>query len=138
MERSEWWEIMEAKKRTSKSTVVVGALGALLASTTFVLGMIVGASNAGTNYENSEPNQNCYSGTDTSGYESADAALSSLISCQVMGMSETAAISFIEGKQRSWRIAARDGEGFALTEDYSETRINLSIYYHIVVGADPW
>lgn len=129
---------METDRRSSKSTVVVAAIGALLASTTFVLGLIVGASNAGSNYENSEPNQNCYAGTDTSGYESKDAALSAKIACQVMGMSETAAIAFIEGQQRSWRIAARDGEGFALTEDYSEMRVNLSIYYHIVVGADSW
>lgn len=129
---------MESDKRFSKATILVAAIGVFLASVAFVLGMVTGASQAGAQYSNAEPNENCYPPTDTANLISERHVESVVIACQVMGMGEQEAIAFIEAQGRSWRIASRDGEGFALTEDYTDSRINIGIYYHIVVGASAW
>ena len=113
-------------------------MGLFLASIAFVLGLITGASNSGTQYLNADPYENCNPPTDTSNLISERHVETVVIACQVMGMSEAQATAYIEAQGRSWRLASRDGEGFALTEDYTDSRVNLDIYYHIVVGATAW
>ena len=61
-----------------------------------------------------------------------------LLACQVVGMTKAEAIATIETADLSYRIAIEDGEGFALTEDYTDSRINLEIVYGLVVGATAW
>ena len=61
-----------------------------------------------------------------------------LLACQIVGMTKAEAITTIEGAGLSYRIAIEDGEGFALTEDYTDSRINLEIVYGLVVGATAW
>jgi len=61
-----------------------------------------------------------------------------LLACQIVGMTKAEAIAAIEGAGLSYRIAIEDGEGFALTEDYTDSRINLEIVYDLVVGATAW
>jgi hypothetical protein len=53
-------------------------------------------------------------------------------------MTKAEAIAAIEGAELSYRIAIEDGESFALTEDYTDSRINLEIVYGLVVGATAW
>ena len=55
-----------------------------------------------------------------------------------MDLTKAEAIAAIEGAGLSYRIAMEDGEGFALTEDYTDSRINLEIVYGLVVGATAW
>jgi len=52
--------------------------------------------------------------------------------CQTLGMSESAGVAYLESKNLSVRIASRDGEDFMLTEDYSESRVNLTIIRSII------
>ena len=61
-----------------------------------------------------------------------------LLACQIVGMTKAEAIAAIEGAGLSYRIAIEDGEGFALTEDYTDSRINLEVVYGLVVGATAW
>lgn len=61
-----------------------------------------------------------------------------LIACQVVGMTKDAAIEYIEEQSITVRIAMEDGEYFALTEDYTDSRINLEIIRGLVVGATAW
>ena len=61
-----------------------------------------------------------------------------LIACQIVGMTKAEAIAYIESFDLVHRIAMEDGEGFALTEDYTDSRINLEIVYGLVVGATAW
>lgn len=131
-------EKIESDKRFPKAAVAMAVAGLLLASSTFVVGMIVGASNTGTAIELSKPNPNCFAPSDLNSYVSEAHVESVVIACQVTGMTEPEAIAYIESKGRSWRLASRDGEGFALTEDFTEARVNLEIYYHIVVAATAW
>lgn len=56
----------------------------------------------------------------------------------LLGESEATAKTKIEDAGYSWRIAHRDGEDFALTEDYSPTRINLYIRSNHVFDATVW
>ena len=54
---------------------------------------------------------------------------------EVIGMSEELAIQTIEGissKQLTARVVRRDDENYAITEDYSLSRINLEIDLGIV------
>lgn len=46
---------------------------------------------------------------------------------QVVGMSEATAKAAVEAADHTFRVVARDGEQFAVTEDYSTTRINVTI-----------
>lgn len=50
----------------------------------------------------------------------------------LLGMSETEATAFAEDKGWVVRIAARDGEQFALTMDYNPKRVNLSVENDLV------
>jgi hypothetical protein len=61
-----------------------------------------------------------------------------LLACQIVGMTKAEAIAAIEGAGLAYRIAMEDGESFALTEDYTDSRINLEIVYGLVVGATAW
>lgn len=61
-----------------------------------------------------------------------------LIACQIVGMTKAEAIAYIESFDLVHRIAMEDGESFALTEDYTDSRINLEIVYGLVVGATAW
>jgi heat shock protein HslJ len=45
----------------------------------------------------------------------------------IVGMSEAKAQAAVEGAGLVWRVAARDGEQYALTEDYVVTRVNVTI-----------
>ena len=49
------------------------------------------------------------------------------LAAQVVGMSEAAAKSAVEAADHTFRVVARDGEQFAVTDDYSTTRINVTI-----------
>ena len=61
-----------------------------------------------------------------------------LLACQIVGMTKAEAIAAIETADLSYRIAIEDGESFALTEDYTDSRINLEIVYGLVVGTTAW
>lgn len=61
-----------------------------------------------------------------------------LLACQIVGMTKAEAIAAIEGAGLAYRIASEDGESFALTEDYTDSRINLEIVTGLVVGASAW
>lgn len=52
------------------------------------------------------------------------------VAAEVIGMTEEDAIETIEGissQQLTARVVRRDGESYAITEDYSLSRINLEI-----------
>jgi hypothetical protein len=53
----------------------------------------------------------------------------------LVGLIETEAIRQISENGLSFRIASRDGEFFALTQDYSPGRINLEIVDGVITGA---
>lgn len=61
-----------------------------------------------------------------------------LLACQIVGMTKAEAIAAIESANLVYRVAMEDGESFALTEDYTDSRINLEIVYGLVVGATAW
>ncbi len=121
----------------SKATVAVGAIGLLLASGTFVLGLITGASNAQVSAPRAEPAPYCFEDQNPEQFSEKHVA-TKVVACQVLGMTKAEAISYIESKELSYRIASEDGESFMLTEDYSDSRINLEILIGIVVGATAW
>jgi hypothetical protein len=52
--------------------------------------------------------------------------------CQSLGMSESAAVAFLNGKGLAVRIASRDGQDFMLTADYSDSRVNLTVMRSVV------
>jgi hypothetical protein len=57
------------------------------------------------------------------------------LAAEVIGMTEELAIQTIEGissEQLTARVVRRDGESYAITEDYSLSRINLEIDNGIV------
>ncbi len=121
----------------SKATVAVGAVGALAASIAFVLGLITGADNAQVSNPRSEPAPYCFEDQAADQF-SEKHVQTKIVACQVMGMTKAEAISYIESKELSYRIASEDGESFALTEDYTDSRINLDILVGLVVGATAW
>jgi len=53
-------------------------------------------------------------------------------------MTKDAAISYAEAEGLVVRIASEDGESFALTEDYTDSRLNLEILIGLVVGVSAW
>lgn len=121
----------------SKATAAVGAIGLLLASGTFVLGLITGASNAQVSAPRSTPAPYCFEDQNPEQL-SEKHVQTKVIACQIVGMTKAEAISYIESKELSYRIASEDGESFMLTEDYTDSRINLEILVGIVVGAAAW
>ena len=128
----EWLVAMPAK-----ATVAVGAIGALAASIAFVVGLITGASNAQVSNPRSEPAPYCFEDPAPDQF-SEKHVQTKIVACQVLGMTKAEAIAFIESKGLTYRIASEDGESFALTEDYTDSRINLDILVGLVVGATAW
>jgi hypothetical protein len=53
-------------------------------------------------------------------------------------MSKQEAIAYLKNENLTIRIASEDGESFAMTEDYSDSRINLEILVGLVVAATAW
>ena len=121
----------------TKATVVVGALGVLAASIAFVLGLIAGANNAMVSNPRSELAPYCFEDQAADQF-SEKHVQTKIVACQVMGMTKAEAINYIESKGLTHRIASEDGESFALTEDYTDSRINLDILVGLVVGATAW
>jgi len=121
----------------NKQTAVVAIIGLLVASAAFVAGLITGANNASVSTVLDTPNELCFIDLSTDQF-SEQHAETKLVGCQVIGMSKVAAISYIENADLTARIAAEDGEKLALTEDYSDSRINLKILVGLVVSAAAW
>lgn len=84
----------------------------------------------------SQPSQNCFLGPEMD--EMPDWNDSQLVACQVTGMSLSAAESFAAEAGVTTRIAYRDGEYFALTEDFRGDRINLYLHAGVIIRADAW
>ena len=53
----------------------------------------------------------------------------------LIGKTEVDAETYARGKGWVWRVGRRDGEHFALTEDYCECRVTVSIDNDIVTEA---
>jgi len=121
----------------NKLAAVVAIIGLLVASAAFVAGLITGANNASVSSVLDTPNELCFIDLSTDQF-SEQHAETKLVGCQVIGMSKVAAISYIENADLTARIAAEDGEKLALTEDYSDSRINLEILVGLVVSAAAW
>ncbi len=121
----------------NKAAVAVGAIGLLLASITFILGLITGASNASVSTPRATPAPYCFEDQNPEQFSEKHVA-TKVVACEVMGMTKAEAISYIESKDLSYRIASEDGESFALTEDYTDSRINLDIMVGLIVGASAW
>lgn len=58
-----------------------------------------------------------------------------IVACEVLGMSESDAVSYIKDKGYLSRIAARDDESYPLTMDYRSDRINLYMRNGNVINA---
>lgn len=117
--------------------MLVGLAGLFGVSLAFILGIVVGSSNAQVSLIRETPAPYCFEDPNPDQFTEQHVE-TKVIACQVMGMTKDAAISFIEGEGRSWRVASEDGEGFALTEDYRDDRINLDLVLGLVVGANAW
>ena len=125
------------KPRSRVRSFFIATLVALIvAAISFVTGLTVGAG-PGANITQTERNMIC-SNLILTGYETEVHAKTSRIACEVVGMTEAAAVDYIESTGRALRVAYRDGEFFALTEDWSDSRINLWLLRGIVVKADAW
>jgi hypothetical protein len=89
-----------------------------------------------------QPNQYCVYAPDQLDpdpvFESERHAETKFIACQITGMTEFEAIEFAEAQGRTTRIASIDGESFALTEDFTDNRLNLYILAGIVVRVEAW
>ena len=85
----------------------------------------------------STPNALCFKDTASDQF-SPKHVETKLIACKIVGMTKAEAIAYIESFDLVHRIAIEDGESFELTEDYTDSRINLEIVYGLVVGATAW
>ncbi len=121
----------------SKAVVLVGLAGLFGASLAFIIGIVVGSSNAQVSLIRETPAPYCFEDPSPDQFTQRHVE-TKVIACQVLGMTKGAAISFIEAEGRDWRIASEDGEFFALTEDYTDGRINLDLVLGLVVGASAW
>lgn len=121
----------------SKAVVLVGLAGLFGISVAFILGIVVGSSNAQVSLIRETPAPYCFEDPSPDQFTQRHVE-TKVIACQVLGMTKDAAISFIEAEGRDWRIASEDGEFFALTEDYTDGRINLDLVLGLVVGASAW
>jgi len=115
----------------------VGVIGLLAASAAFVIGTITGASNASVSQVLDTPNELCFIDTSSDQFSEKHAE-TKLVGCQIIGMTKDAAISYAEAEGLVVRIASEDGESFALTEDYTDSRLNLEILIGLVVGVSAW
>ena len=121
----------------SKAAVLVGLAGLFGISVAFILGIVVGSSNAQVSLIRETPAPYCFEDPSPDQFTQRHVE-TKVIACQVLGMTKDAAISFIEAEGRDWRIASEDGEFFALTEDYTDGLINLDVVLGLVVGASAW
>ena len=121
----------------SKAVVLVGLAGLFGISVAFIMGIVVGSSNAQVSLIRETPAPYCFEDPSPDQFTQRHVE-TKVIACQVLGMTKDAAISFIEAEGRDWRIASEDGEFFALTEDYTDGRINLDLVLGLVVGASAW
>ena len=121
----------------SKAVVITALLGLFGVSIAFIIGIVVGSSNAQVSLVRDSPAPYCYEDPSPDQFTEKHVE-TKVIACQIMGMTKDAAISLIEAEGRSWRIASEDGEFFALTEDYRDDRINLDLVLGLVVGASAW
>lgn len=117
--------------------MLVGLAGLFGASLAFIIGIVVGSSNAQVSLIRETPAPYCFEDQSPDQFTQRHVE-TKVIACQVMGMTKDAALSFIEAEGRDWRIASEDGEFFALTEDYTDGRINLDLVLGLVVGASAW
>ncbi len=132
MEQSAWWEAMR-----SKASVVVALIGLLTTSAALMIGIAIGAEQATVNVVRDVPNELCFKDSAADQFSEKHVE-TKLKACQVVGMTKQAAIDYLEKDGLTVRIASEDGEGFALTEDYRDDRVNLEILVGIVVGASAW
>lgn len=121
----------------SKAVVITALIGLFATSVAFIIGIVVGSSNAQVSLIRDTPAPYCYEDPNPEQFTEQHVQ-TKVIACQVMGMTKAAATSFIEAEGRSWRVASEDGEFFALTEDYRDDRINLDLVLGLVVGASAW
>ena len=129
MARFAWLETMQNKKFFA--AIIVGAVTTISA---FFVGQQLSTS---APEPRSTPNALCFRDTAPDQF-SPKHVETKLIACQIVGMTKAEAIAYIESFDLVHRIAMEDGEGFALTEDYTDSRINLEIVYGLVVGATAW
>ena len=129
MARFAWLATMQNKKFFA--AIIVGAVTTISA---FFVGQQLSTS---APEPRSTPNALCFRETAPDQF-SPKHVETKLIACQIVGMTKAEAISYIESFDLVHRIAIEDGEGFALTEDYTDSRINLEIVYGLVVGATAW
>lgn len=129
MARFAWLATMQNKKFFA--AIIVGAVTTISA---FFVGQQLSTS---APEPRSTPNALCFRETAPDQF-SPKHVETKLIACQIVGMTKAEAIAYIESFDLVHRIAMEDGEGFALTEDYTDSRINLEIVYGLVVGATAW
>lgn len=129
MARFAWLATMQNKKFFA--AIIVGAVTTISA---FFVGQQLSTS---APEPRSTPNALCFRETAPDQF-SPKHVETKLIACQIVGMTKAEAIAAIETADLSYRIAIEDGESFALTEDYTDSRINLEIVYGLVVGATAW
>ena len=129
MARFAWLATMQNKKFFA--AIIVGAVTTISA---FFVGQQLSTS---APEPRSTPNALCFRETAPDQF-SPKHVETKLIACQIVGMTKAEAIAYIESFDLVHRIAMEDGEGFALTEDYTDSRINLEIVYGFVVGATAW
>jgi len=121
----------------NKAAVGVGVVGIPVAFGAFLLGLVYGAESATVSVVRDTPNVHCYE--DTSPDQFTELHIETkVLACQVVGMTQEAAVNFLESEGRTVRIASEDGEYFALTEDYRDDRVNLDLLVGLVVGANAW
>ena len=121
----------------NKAAVGVGVVGIALAIGAFLVGLISGAESATVSVVRDTPNVHCYQDTASDQFTQLHVE-TKVLACQVVGMTEQAAVDFLESEGRTVRIASEDGEYFALTEDYRDDRVNLDLLVGLVVGANAW
>ncbi len=110
------------------------AVGAVTTISAFLVGQQL---NNSTPEPRSTPNALCFRDTAPDQFTPKHVE-TKLLACQIVGMTKAEAIAFIEDAGLVYRIAYEDGESFALTEDYTDSRINLEIVTGLVVGASAW
>ena len=121
----------------NKAAVGVGVVGIAVAIGAFLLGLVYGAESATVSVVRDTPNVHCYEDTSPDQFTQLHVE-TKVLACQVVGMTEQAAVDFLESEGRTVRIASDDGEYFALTEDYRDDRVNLDLLVGLVVGASAW
>jgi hypothetical protein len=84
----------------SKAVVITALLGLFGVSVAFILGIVVGSSNAQVSLIRDTPAPYCFEDPSPDQFTEKHVE-TKVIACQVMGMTKAAAISFIEAEGRS-------------------------------------